>query len=93
MGVKHLRGAFVQFVPTFLLPIPNVIVFQYNPETMAHSWQPASAVETKPGDPDPNPLAVRGVPGESFSFTFTDSRRYNYVCAFHTGMKASVTVR
>src|SRR5947209_7174861 len=75
MGVKHLRGAFVQFVPTFLLPNPNVIVFQYNPETMTHSWKPAAAIETEPGEPDPNPLAVRGVPGESFSFTLVlDSR-------------------
>ena len=30
-----LKGALVEFMPTFLpIPLPNVIVFQYNPETM-----------------------------------------------------------
>lgn len=68
MAGKYLRGAFVQFMPTFLIPLPNVIVFQYNPETMTHTWTPAAASEeaSKPGG---NPLAVKGVPGESFSFT------------------------
>jgi hypothetical protein len=67
-----LKGALVEFMPTFLpVPVPNVIVFQYNPETMTHTW-------TQPG-PDPaqaataaqtaNPFAVKGMPGETFSFT------------------------
>jgi hypothetical protein len=67
MTGKYLRGAFVQFLPTFLIPIPNVIVFQYNPETMRHGWSPAPSPdeeERKGG----NPLAVTGVPGEKFSF-------------------------
>jgi hypothetical protein len=64
-----LKGALVEFMPTFLpIPVPNVIVFQYNPETMTHTWtqpQPAGSagVETS------NPLAVQGTPGEQFSFT------------------------
>ena len=34
-----LKGALVEFMPTFLpIPLPNVIVFQYNPETMTHTW-------------------------------------------------------
>ena len=34
-----LKGALVEFMPTFLpIPVPNVIVFQYNPETMTHTW-------------------------------------------------------
>jgi len=61
-----LRGAFVQFMETFLLPLPNVIVFQYNPESIVHTWTPAAAAST--GEED-NPLAVKGVPGESFTFT------------------------
>jgi hypothetical protein len=65
MAGKFLRGAFVQFVETFLLPAPNVIVFQFNPETITHAWTPASAT---PSDDD-NPLAVSGPPGESFDFT------------------------
>jgi hypothetical protein len=65
MAGKFFRGALVEFTEAFTVPLPNVIVFQYNPETITHTWnQPA-------GDPSSrsNPLAVRGLPGESFSFT------------------------
>ena len=68
MSGKYIRGAFVQFMPTFLVPLPNVIVFQYNPETMTHTWTPAQPRSTAPNQKG-NQLAVRGVPGESFSFT------------------------
>ncbi len=41
-----LKGALVSFTPTFLTPVPNVTVFQFNPETMTHSWtQPDRAAE------------------------------------------------
>jgi hypothetical protein len=66
MAGKYMRGALVEFMPTFLIPLPNVIIFQFNPETMSHRWTQAQAASTGPGG---NPLAVRGVPGESFSFT------------------------
>ena len=64
-----LKGALVEFMPTFLpVPLPNVIVFQYNPETMTHTWtQPEPA--TTAGTETSNPLAVKGMPGEAFSFT------------------------
>jgi len=59
-----MRGALIEFMPTVLIPLPNVIIFQYNPETITHTWtQPASAGVVG------NPLAVKGMPGESFSFT------------------------
>jgi hypothetical protein len=64
-----LKGALVEFTPTFL-PVsqPNVIVFQYNPERMTHTWsQPESAGRTR--TETGNPLAVKGMPGEAFSFT------------------------
>ena len=64
-----MRGALVQLMPTFLVPVPNVIVFQYNPETMTHSWtQPESATGEAARS---NPLAVRGLPGEEFSFSIS----------------------
>jgi hypothetical protein len=64
-----LKGALVEFMPTFLpIPLPNVIVFQYNPETMTHTWsQPAPT--SSAGTEGSNPLAVQGMPGETFSFT------------------------
>lgn len=69
-----LKGAMVSFAPTNLVPIPNVIVFQYNPESMTHTWtQPQAAPPpTGTGSTAPqtnNPMAVQGMPGETFSFT------------------------
>jgi hypothetical protein len=65
MAGKLLRGAFVQFMETFLIPAPNVIIFQFNPESITHSWSPAQATQSD----DDNPLAVNGPPAESFDFT------------------------
>jgi hypothetical protein len=64
-----LKGALVEFMPTFLpVPLPNVIVFQYNPETMTHSWSQPEAAGSA-GMETSNPLAVKGMPGETFAFT------------------------
>jgi hypothetical protein len=60
-----LKGALVGFMPTFLVPTPNVIVFQYNPETLTHTWRQPDAA---PPTTATNPMAVRGMPDESFSF-------------------------
>jgi hypothetical protein len=65
----YLRGALVEFMPTMLIPIPNVIVFQYNPETMTHTWTQPQAVQAAAGAMPGNPLAVTGSPGEAFGFT------------------------
>lgn len=67
--MTYLRGALIEFMPTMLIPIPNVIMFQYNPETMTHTWTQPQAVQAAAGAPAGNPLAVKGSPGESFSFT------------------------
>ena len=43
---KLIKGALIEFSERFLGPIPNVIVFQYNPETMSRTlevWQPPSS--------------------------------------------------
>jgi hypothetical protein len=63
-----LKGGLIEFTETFPLPIPNVIIFQYNPETMTHGWTPAT---TNPGTPGQtsNPLAITGQPQETFAFT------------------------
>jgi hypothetical protein len=68
MASKYLRGALIEFSDDFPLPRPKVISFQFNPETMTHSWQPAKTAEGTPGSPS-SPLAVTGSPEESFSFT------------------------
>jgi hypothetical protein len=67
MSGFYLKGGLIEFTETFPLPVPNVIIFQYNPETMTHSWTPAT---TNPGTPGQasNPLAITGQPQETFSF-------------------------
>ncbi|MGH3246736.1 MAG: hypothetical protein ACRDOI_11070 [Trebonia sp.] len=61
------KGALVKYDPTWP-PIPVVTVFQYNPETMTHAWtQPEPP--GKAGVESGNPMAVPGLPGESFDFT------------------------
>jgi hypothetical protein len=69
MAGNYLRGAFIQFNDSFPLPVPNLILFQYNPETMTHTWTPAqSGGSNSPGQNPSNPLAVIGPPEEAFSF-------------------------
>src|SRR5215471_16905533 len=69
MAGKFIRGALVEFMQTFLVPLPNVIIFQFNPETMTHTWTQPESVSAPNAQGQSNPLAVKGVPGESFSFT------------------------
>ncbi|MEG4318618.1 MULTISPECIES: hypothetical protein [unclassified Microcoleus] len=69
MAGKFIKGALVEFMETFLIPLPNVIVFQFNPETITHTWTQPESVRAQNAEGDINPLAVKGVPGESFSFT------------------------
>src|SRR5476651_994175 len=68
-----LKGALISFQPTGglgLPPLPNVIVFQINPETTTHAWtEPVAPPAPSEARTVVNPLAVTGVPGETFSFT------------------------
>lgn len=68
MAGKYMKGALVSFMPTFIGSLPNVIVFQFNPETITHTWSPAAGA---PADPNASadPMAAKGVPGETFSFS------------------------
>lgn len=62
---KLLKGAIIQFSAPLLIPIPNLIVFQYNPESMSRSltpWAPppprdesATAPDQKQEDPRAQP--------------------------------------
>ncbi len=61
-----LKGGLIEFTESFPIPIPNVVIFQYNPETMSHGWTPAT---TAPDAPGSNPMAITGQPKETFSFT------------------------
>jgi hypothetical protein len=59
-----MKGALIEFSSAFGASTPNVIPFQFNPETLRRTWtQPEAA--TAGG----NPLGVRGMPGESYALT------------------------
>ncbi len=65
-----LKGGLIEFTESFPIPIPNVVIFQYNPETMTHGWTPATTGGAPaPGQAASNPLAITGQPQETFSFT------------------------
>lgn len=63
-----IKGALVELIPTALVPIPNVIVFQFNPETMTHTWTQPEPSPAGPNASVTDPYAVTHEPGESFSF-------------------------
>src|SRR5262245_53762155 len=64
-----MKGALVSFMPTIVGSLPNVIVFQFNPETITHSWSAATwSGQGGKAKPAADPMAVDTVPGESFSF-------------------------
>ena len=65
----YLRGALVEYLPAGPIAIANVIVFQYNPETMTHTWTQSDPDKAGANQILVDPLAVSGDPGESFSFT------------------------
>jgi hypothetical protein len=64
-----LKGALISYTPTFVHAVPNVVVFQINPETITHSWEEAPSAGGGRIKVNNDPLAVTGVPGETFSFT------------------------
>jgi len=69
MAGNYLRGALIEFTESFPLPVPNLILFQYNPETMTHTWTPSKSGGIDGPEQRPhNPLSISGPPEESFSF-------------------------
>jgi hypothetical protein len=70
---KFLKGALVAYESQFLGPIPNVIVFQYNPETLSRSLIQRTSPTTQEGQQtgvarqDAN--RVPGPPEETISLT------------------------
>ena len=70
MAAQFVKGALVSFMPTLVGSLPNVIVFQYNPDTITHTWSAAgkSAKMMKDKAAGADPLAADQVPGETFSF-------------------------
>lgn len=59
-----MKGALVEFASSFGASVPNVIAFQFNPETLRRTWTqpPANAAGG-------HPLGVQGPPGEAYALT------------------------
>lgn len=71
---KLIKGALIQFSAPMLIPVPNIIVFQYNPETMTRKISPwGTAIQEGQGaskDPkEENQLAQPFDPNETFSLS------------------------
>lgn len=65
-----MKGALISFMPSFIGSLPNVIVFQYNPETITHAWTAVAKPEAAGSGPKAgvDPTAADGIPGETFAF-------------------------
>src|SRR5688572_6780541 len=79
---KLLKGALIQFSAPMLIPIPNIIVFQYNPEKMTRqltAWTPlprertydeqGHSTATELTDAQTNQLRQPFDPSETFSLS------------------------
>jgi hypothetical protein len=70
---RVLRGALVAYASAFLGPVPNVIAFQYNPDSLTRTLR--HRVEQRPGTAPAgraaagDPVKVTGPPEESLSLT------------------------
>jgi hypothetical protein len=77
MAGSILKGALISFMPAGPLglpALPNVIVFQFNPETITHAWTEGTAPQPPASTPEKptahvSALATTGDPGEAFTFT------------------------
>jgi hypothetical protein len=49
---RLLRGALVQFSAPMIVPIPNIIIFQYNPESLSRTLDPYQLPDSKATGPD-----------------------------------------
>lgn len=72
---KLLKGAIVQFVEMPIVPIPNIIVFQYNPDTLSRTLtpyappDPSASKDAPPAVTPAAPAAQPFDPTESFNLT------------------------
>lgn len=69
---KLQKGALIRLSEEFLWPIPNIIVFQYNPETLTRSltpWQPRAPEGEVAEESGEVNTAQPFDPGESFNVT------------------------
>lgn len=66
-----LRGALVEYGTDFLGPLPNIVVFQFNPEQIARTLNlpPRAGAGAQDGSRDREPNQLAGSPRESLQIT------------------------
>jgi len=67
---RLLKGAIIQFSAPLFVPIPNIIIFQYNPESVSRTleiWKPPSDERAKDDIKQTNIVAQPRDPEESFN--------------------------
>ena len=98
-----LRGAFIEYASDFLGPLPNVVIFQFNPETISRAIQvPARPTggarreTTQAGDP---PLERITLKAENDRLDIIAQRQYNdptwfwHIADANTDLEANNLVR
>ncbi len=90
---KLLKGAIIQFSAPLFVPIPNIIIFQYNPETVSRSLSPWASPTSEEMKNDPKieeNLAQPYDPAESFNLNLeldaADDMEVNNPIAVVTGV-------
>lgn len=72
MSGFHLRGALVEYSGQFLGPIPNLVIFQFNPEQLARTInipQPPAAASASTQARQREPAQTSTPPTETFTLT------------------------
>lgn len=70
MAGFYLKGALVEYGSDVLGPLPNVVVFQFNPEQISRTLNiPGSSTDTSGEERQQEPAQAPGPPTESFSIT------------------------
>ncbi|MDJ0802850.1 MAG: hypothetical protein QNI97_08255 [Desulfobacterales bacterium] len=70
VGMWKLQGAIIEFSQRFLGPIPNIIIFQYNPATFSRTLTPYTPISTEGAGEGSEPgTAAPFDPEEKFSLT------------------------
>ncbi|TKW78283.1 MAG: hypothetical protein DI543_11240, partial [Bradyrhizobium icense] len=67
---KVARGAFVQLVPNIVGFLPNIVLFQYNPDKLTHTLTPWNPFDTDQSQRGAQAPAVQPFnPKETFSLS------------------------
>ncbi len=67
---RLLKGAIIQFSAPLFVPVPNIIIFQYNPESLSRSleiWKPPADEKAATDPKEQNQEAQPQDPEESFN--------------------------